>query len=77
MNKTVLTITLSEDGRVELNGPLQDRLLCYGLLETAKEIVSKAGQVEFERKPQITVARSASFLQQAARAPLPPQNGNA
>lgn len=29
-----------QTGAVTLNGPLDNRLLCYGLLEMAKEIVS-------------------------------------
>lgn len=30
----VLTITLTPDGQMGVNGPLQNRLLCYGMLET-------------------------------------------
>lgn len=35
-----LLITLLPDGKVNLAGPIKDRLLCYGLLEVAKELVS-------------------------------------
>lgn len=34
-----LIIMLDEDGKVKLNGPLQNKLLCYGLLEVARDII--------------------------------------
>lgn len=34
-----LIVTLSEDGKVNVNGPLTDKILCYGLLEAAKDAV--------------------------------------
>ena len=34
-----LKITLSENGQVSINGPLEDKILCLGLLEMAKRIV--------------------------------------
>ncbi len=35
----ILTITFNHDGRVTLSGPLHDRVLCYGLLEMAREVI--------------------------------------
>ncbi len=35
----ILTITFNPDGRVTLSGPLHDRVLCYGLLEMAREVI--------------------------------------
>lgn len=36
-----LVITLTPDGQFNCVGPLDNKLLCYGLLEMAKEAVSK------------------------------------
>jgi hypothetical protein len=32
-----LTITLDEQGNVGINGPINNKVLCYGLLELAKD----------------------------------------
>ena len=32
------------DGRVQITGPIQDRVLCYGLLELAKDALRSAPQ---------------------------------
>ena len=37
--KAVLTIALMPDGNVAVNGPIQDRILCYGLLEAAHDAI--------------------------------------
>ena len=34
-----ILITLDKNGVVNVNGPLVDKVLCYGLLERAKDIV--------------------------------------
>lgn len=34
-----LEITLNDQGQVAVNGPIQDRVLCYGLLEVAKDSI--------------------------------------
>ncbi len=36
-----LEIIMSPDGRVGVNGPLDNKVLCLGLLELAKDIVIK------------------------------------
>mgnify|MGYP001616821637 CR=1 FL=1 len=35
----VLTITFSGSGNVNVTGPLQDKILCYGMLERAKDAI--------------------------------------
>lgn len=35
-----LTITMDEVGNINVNGPIDNRLLCYGLLEVAKDTVT-------------------------------------
>jgi hypothetical protein len=37
-------INLTDDGKFNCAGPLENKLLCYGLLEMAKEAVSRHGQ---------------------------------
>ena len=39
MEKAKLVILLLDSGKIEVNGPLQDKILCYGLLEIAKDVV--------------------------------------
>ena len=34
-----LTITVQDDGRTRVDGPVDDKILCYGLLEAAKDAV--------------------------------------
>jgi len=34
-----ITITMTSDGKVHLQGPIQNKVLCYGLLEIAKETI--------------------------------------
>jgi len=36
-----LKITLDDTGQISLAGPLDNKLICYGLLELAKEAVQK------------------------------------
>ena len=43
-----LTITVTLEGALNVNGPLQDKMLCYGLLEMAKDAI-RAHQVEPSR----------------------------
>lgn len=40
----VLTITLDPagGGAVKVSGPLQNQILCYGLLEMARDVIQKA-----------------------------------
>ncbi len=38
-NTTKLTITMSPNGEVRVHGPIDNGLLCYGLLEVAKDVV--------------------------------------
>jgi hypothetical protein len=35
-----LEIVLEDDGRLQVSGPIQDKILCYGMLELAKTVVT-------------------------------------
>ncbi len=37
MEEIKLTIVLDKDGKVHVNGPLTNKIICFGLLEAAKE----------------------------------------
>jgi len=37
--KTTIIIEVTEEGKVSMNGPLENKVLCYGLLEVAKDLV--------------------------------------
>jgi hypothetical protein len=41
MGTITLTIVMDETGNIQVNGPLTNKVLCYGLLELAKESVSE------------------------------------
>jgi len=63
-NKVVLTITLHETGKVEVNGPLANEPLMFWLLEKAKD-VTKAHNLRLavENKSKITpVHNIANFV---------------
>ncbi len=34
-----LAITMDDAGRINVNGPIENRVLCYGLLEAAKDAI--------------------------------------
>lgn len=40
-----ITITCSKEGKINVNGPLDNKVAMYGLLEIAKETVSKWNDV--------------------------------
>ncbi len=46
-----VTITMDDSGAVNVNGPLDNRVLLYGLLELAKDTVQRWND-EHERKVQ-------------------------
>ena len=39
MSKVTLSVSMADTGQVSVAGPLHDKLLCYGLLEQAKDAV--------------------------------------
>ncbi len=39
MSKLTLTIMMEEDGRIGVNGPIDNKILCYGMLELAKQAI--------------------------------------
>ncbi len=41
---TKLTITLSPNGKVQVEGPIDQIMLCYGLLEAAKDVLRTHAQ---------------------------------
>jgi hypothetical protein len=38
--KQQLVITINDKGEVSVSGPLENKLICYGLLEMAKDIIA-------------------------------------
>jgi hypothetical protein len=49
-----LVITLSPDGNVNVQGPIENKLLCYGLLEAAKDAIRNFDPA---RKPGLLLPR--------------------
>lgn len=53
-----LLITLTSTGQIQIQGPIQDKTLCYGLMESAKDAIrehhaeqAKAGGLTIVRQP--------------------------
>ena len=60
-NTTKLTITLSPNGGVSVTGPIDNAMLCYGLLEVAKDVVRMHVQKKAESGiviPRIVMPRN-------------------
>lgn len=36
-----LVITLTDEGQLNVSGPIDNKMLCYGILEVAKEVVAE------------------------------------
>jgi hypothetical protein len=36
-----ITVRMVSNGQIQVNGPLQDSVLCYGLLEAAKDVIRR------------------------------------
>lgn len=46
-----LEITLYPDGKINVNGPLEDKVFCLGLMEMAKEAIYKYEPSSINRVP--------------------------
>lgn len=51
---TELKIILDDNGNVKLEGPVDNKLLCYGLLEIAKDTISIYHQNAAQRIHSVT-----------------------
>lgn len=40
-NPIVMIIHLAKDGKISVNGPLQNKILCYGMIESARDAVNE------------------------------------
>lgn len=49
----VFTVTLRDDGRVGIDGPLDDHFFCLGLLEEAKEAVRNYTKAKAAKAPLV------------------------
>jgi hypothetical protein len=49
-----MLITLMSDGQLAVQGPIQDKILCYGMMETARDIIAA-------HKPSAIVSPIAQF----------------
>ena len=50
-----LVITLTQDGQINVEGPLHDIVLCYGLLERAKDVARSVAEAQQKRIVQPAV----------------------
>lgn len=51
----VLTITMDKDGSVRVSGPIGNKVLCYGILESAREAIADWHKAQAQG-PQIEMA---------------------
>jgi hypothetical protein len=61
--KVTLTITLDDKGGVEVNGPIDQTLFCYGLLEVAKDTIRRHGEEQARRVQPPAAAEVLAFGQ--------------
>ena len=59
MNKVLLTITYEPGMPVQVTGPIQDRMLCYAMLEMAKDAIRDFKMGQGEVSPIIVPPRAA------------------
>lgn len=45
-----LTIEMNEQGQVSVNGPIPNKVLCYGLLETARDVIKDFNDKQGQQK---------------------------
>ena len=56
MPKIKIEITMEENGQILVTGPLQDKILMFGILEVARQIVhSYKGDVNSIVKPSLFI----------------------
>ena len=53
-----LTITLQDDGQVQITGPIEQLLVCYGLLEAAKDAIREFGEQRSKSPAIIPIRQS-------------------
>jgi hypothetical protein len=61
MTTVQLTITVDDKGQVAVNGPIDQTMFCYGLLEVAKECIRKHGEEKARRVQPPGLADVATF----------------
>ena len=49
LEKVVLTISMDQNGAISVSGPIDNRVLCYGMLETAKNVIHERAQKAEQR----------------------------
>jgi hypothetical protein len=57
-----LTVTMFEDGNVNIAGPIANKSLCYGLLEVGKDLVR--GYVDQANGPRVATPQQPGFFRQ-------------
>lgn len=56
-NQITLTITMTPQGQVMVNGPIENKLLCYGLLECARDAIKDYADKAQEHGGLIPITR--------------------
>lgn len=50
----VLTITMSQDSSIRVDGPIRNKVICYGMLEAAKELIHQENEKQTRLVQPIT-----------------------
>lgn len=61
---TTLTITLNDNGSVSINGPLTNKLLCWGLLVAAQDLVKTYSPIDQPRVQLAEIVPPADVVKQ-------------
>lgn len=64
--KITISVALMEDGQVAINGPIQDKVTCLGLLDIARHMIITHNPA---KQPGILIPRGPVRIDQAAVVP--------
>jgi hypothetical protein len=56
-----ITISMDDNGKISVNGPIENKLVCYGLLESAKDAIRNYVIPKIQPATEADVARLKSF----------------
>ncbi len=57
----VLQIVRKPNGEIEVSGPIQDRFLCYGMMESARDVIKDFADKAREAKGVVIAAPAGSL----------------
>ena len=50
-----ITIIMNDNGTLNINAPMENKVLCYGMLELAKEVIHKQSEINERMVQPVTL----------------------